>query len=331
MRILKNICSLVILCAAILASFFYAPEKLYAQEDKQNDNKQEIFIGKGGVKEVDFKEFDGVEEHIQLNGESKIVIDDFSITDKETYILRLTPRKPNANGQIAGSAFIKAPFKGFQEGFAFSTFFRLRVTADNIYDGSGIVFVIQSDRRGTSALGKCPNCMGYDGDFPGFYAIKPSLGVEFDIQESHEDLDYNMIGFDLHGDLNSVINSYIPSSMNNGIPWNVWVDYNGEILEVRMSMSSERPVSVTLVDRFRGQNIGIPLNLRSALTSTRKDMEAPPVYIGFTADPGRYPAFHDVLQFRFRPEYKPYGDYDREKDANIPYVDPNNTGYDQNL
>ena len=299
-----------------LAPYAVAAQEAPFAEETPPDNG---FIGKGGIDEADFQDFTGTQPFFQLNGDTKIVTDDFSFGDKEAYILRLTPKKPNADGQIAGSAFLKIPFKGFQEGFPFSTFFRFRVTADNIYDGSGLVFVIQSDRRGVKALGKCPYCMGYDGNFPGFTAIKPSMGVEFDIQDSHDDLDYNMIAFNLHGDLDSVAASYAESKMNNGAPWNVWIDYDGAVIEVRATQSDLRPIDVTVVNRFRGQNDGVSLNLREALTDTRYDGGRRPVYIGFTADPGRYAAYHDILQFRFKPVYSPYGDYNPEADANDPY------------
>ena len=118
-------------------------------------------LAKHGIAELDFEEFAGTEKHISLNGVAKTVIDEFSQADKEKTILRLTPRLSNADGQIAGSAFIKYPFRAFREGYPFSTFFRYRVTASNIYDGSGMVFVVHSDKRHEKALGKCKYCMGF--------------------------------------------------------------------------------------------------------------------------------------------------------------------------
>ena len=109
------------------------------------------------------KIFSGTEDYFTVNGVTKFVIDEFSSSEKETHILRLTPRIANTNGYIAGSAFLTLPFKGQATGYKFSTFFRYRVTASSIYDGSGMVFVIQSDKRKDKALGKCLYCMGFSG------------------------------------------------------------------------------------------------------------------------------------------------------------------------
>ena len=122
-----------------------------------------LYIGYGSsrvlspddIKGIDFSHFSGVKDYMTLNGTARTVIDNFLAEDEEKYIIRLTPRISNPDGLVAGSAFLKIPFKGNKRGdYAFSTFFRIRITANNIYDGSGIVFAIHADIRKDKALGK---------------------------------------------------------------------------------------------------------------------------------------------------------------------------------
>jgi hypothetical protein len=278
------------------------------------------FIGKDGLSGFEFNNFYGAEKHLTLNGVAQFTLDEFSQNDAETKILRLTPRIPNAEGHIAGSAFVKYPYKAYQKGYPFSTFFRYRVTASNIFDGSGMVFMLQSDDRLDKAIGKCAYCMGYAGS-PALksVSIKPSVAVEFDIQMNTTDTDYNMVGLDLNGNLTSVFmhsgafapngrsgiseTPYTDTVINNGLPWNVWVDFDGKILVVRSSQSNKRDDATVHLRR--------PMNMSDILTLTRdkNEVDEPLVYVGFSADPGLYPAYTDVLEWHFRGYYKPYGDF----------------------
>lgn len=260
------------------------------------------------IKEIQFPDFSGVNKYITLNGTANIQLDSFSVSKDSSYILRLTPRISNPDGLVAGSAFLKIPFEGSKTGaYSFSTFFRLRITANNIYDGSGIVFTIHSDSRKDQALGKRPDGMGFSGDaLRGFSSVSPSVGVKFNVQAGNNDLDYNTIGIVLNGRLSILYPAYgypiAEARLNNGIPWNVWVDYDGNFLTVH---STQSPYFMDATKNTRR-----PVSLKNILTRGLEENESQPeVYIGFTADPGFYPAYHDILEWHFRPYYKPYGDY----------------------
>lgn len=301
-----------------LLCFILSLTTIFAAENAPSS--KDLVLAKHSVAEIDFEEFAGVEEHFSLNGEAKTVIDEFSQDDKERTILRLTPRLSNADGQIAGSAYIKYPFRAFREGYPFSSFFRYRVTASNIYDGSGMVFVIHSDKRHHKALGKCKYCMGFSGSARlGGIGVKPSVGIEFDIQRNGSDYDYNMVGLNFHGSAKSKYvhsgafqpnsrsetneSPYTDSQINNGIPWNVWIDFDGTIIEVRSSQEDSREEATLHLRR----EINMPDAM--SLKKTEGEEVEPFVYVGFSADPGLYPAYTDVLEWKFRSFYKPYGDY----------------------
>ena len=258
------------------------------------------------IAEIRFPDFSGVDDYLSLNGEAKIVSDSFSSSDEEKMILRLTPRKSNSEGLVAGSAFLKIPFVGTEyKNYAFSCFFRFRITANNIYDGSGI---IQADSRKYTALAKQKNGMGYDGSYlRGFKSITPSVGIKFNVQIDEEnDIDYNTIGTVKDGSIEALYPPYgypvAENPLNNGLPWNVWIDYDGEMLSVRTTQSPEFALSTVHTNR--------PFNLKQNLSKNVSNKQASPdVYVGFTSDPGFNPAYHDILEWHFRPFYKPYGDY----------------------
>jgi hypothetical protein len=266
-------------------------------------------LTQGEISGINFLNFTGVDDYFTLNGESKIVVDNFSGTDEEKMVLRLTPRKSNPDGSVAGSAFLKMPFVDKKDGnYKFSTFFRFRITANNIFDGSGLIFVIHADTRKDKALGKTPNGMGYSGDYlRGFRSISPSLGIKFNTQVDDEnDIDYNTIGTVLNGSLSPLYPPYgypiAANNLNNGIPWNVWIDYDGNFLTIRSTQSPEFDLSTEHTKR--------PIDLRRILTQNiSENKQYPEAYIGFTADPGFNPAYNDILEWHFRPYYKPFGDY----------------------
>ena len=293
---------------------------VFAVDVPRDKDGKEISLAPHSISALDFEEFAGTEDHITMNGEAKLVVDEFSQDDEEKTILRLTPRLSNADGQIAGSAWIKYPFRAFREGYPFSTFFRYRITASNIYDGSGMVFVIHSDKRLDKALGKCKYCMGFSGSaLLGGVSVKPSIGIEFDIQMNSADFDYNMIGLNFHGGKKSKYihsGAFMPNSrsstsespyadrqINNGIPWNVWIDFDGTIMEVRSSQEDDREGATLHLRR--------ELNMPDAMSLKKSEGEEdePFVYVGFSADPGLYPAYTDLLEWKFRSYHKPFGSY----------------------
>jgi hypothetical protein len=268
-----------------------------------------MILKEGEISEISFLDFTGVDDYFTLNGDTAIVTDQFSSSTKEKMILRLTARTPNPEGLIAGSAFLKIPFIYTPEkNYSFSTFFRFRITRNEIYDGSGIVFVLQSDIRKDKALGKSSQGMGYAGNYiRGFKSISPSIGVKFNVQIDEDiDIDYNTVGTVQNGNLQALYPPYgnpvAETQLNNSIPWNVWVDYDGANLTIRTTQSPDFSISTLHTNRS--------INLKDILTqNTVTGASEPPVYIGFTADPGINPAYHDILEWHFRPFYKPFGDY----------------------
>ena len=153
----------------------------------------------------------------------------------------------------------------------------------------------------------------------GAVSVKPSIGVEFDIQMNSKDHDYNMVGLNFHGSLKSTHihtgaffannrlakseSPYTDRQINNGIPWNVWIDFDGTILEVRSSQEDDREYATLHLRR----EINMPDAM--SLRKTAGEEEEPFVYVGFSADPGLYPAYTDLLEWKFRSYYKPYGHY----------------------
>lgn len=287
---------------------------------EENPLKSKMYIGKDSIENIAFNGFAGAYKHISLNGTAVFIENDFGSDKKHNIILRLTPRRPNTGGYVAGSAFIKYPFRGFQNDYAFSTFFRFRITGSNLYDGSGLVFVVHSDRRYDKALGKCEYCMGFAGNNLISKSVKPSIGIEFDAHRNSWDYDYNLVGLNFHGSKKSKhlhFGTFIPNSrskrsetpytdapLNNGKAWNVWIDYkNNGIIEVRSSQQNKRELATLHLRRY--------INLLDSMSLRKgkfEDLE-PIVYVGFTADPGLFPAYNDILEWYFRPCALPYGDY----------------------
>ncbi|MEM6602782.1 MAG: hypothetical protein AAF621_01920 [Pseudomonadota bacterium] len=301
------------LCKVLIKAIFILPAIASAAEPEK------LYLGEGSITELAFEQFNGTDKHITLNGVAKLTIDEFSQSEEERTILRLTPRLPNSDGHIAGSAYAKYPLKGFRIGYPFSTFFRYRVTASNVYDGSGMVFAIHSDKREDKALGKCKFCMGFSGNALIGRSVKPSVGIEFDIYLNAKDYDYNMVGLNFHGSkvsryihtgaflpnsrTETIESPYTERPINNGIPWNVWIDFDGTVIEVRSSQQNYRADATLHLRR--------EVNMRDAMSLRKQKGEEiePIVFVGFSADPGLYPAYTDILQWYFRPCHAPYGDY----------------------
>jgi hypothetical protein len=258
---------------------------------------------------ISIKEFKNVEKYFTLNGEANFTVDTlYSENANEKIILRLTNRKSNVDGNVAGSAFVKKKFKPNNVGdYAFSTFFRLRVTGNTVNDGSGVVFIIHSDPRKHRAMGKQPMGMGYAGDtLRGFASITPSIGIKFNVQDVKRDLDINSVGTVVNGSLKSIYPPHgyplIAGQFNDGIPINVWINYDGDFLTVYTSRTSKFSNAILHTKRL--------LNLRKILNlKLLKNKASPNVYVGFSADPGFQPAYHDILEWYFHPYYRPFGDY----------------------
>ncbi len=191
----------------------------------------------------------------------------------------------------AGSAFTNSTVKVTT---GFSTSFNFRLTSrggssDGIAAGAdGLVFVLQ--RQGPTALGGTGELLGYGG-------IGSSVGVEFDTfkNSNRGDPSSNHLGVNTGGSVESLVTANVApdfdSSAANGPKWTAWVDYNGTVLEVRVSNDGIRPTSALLSQSI---NLATTLGGDSA-------------YLGFTAATGGAEANHDLLTWAFSNAYAATG------------------------
>lgn len=200
-------------------------------------------------------------------------------------VLRVTP----AIGSQSGSAF-STTLIPLGTGASFSTFFTFRISASGggaDVDGlgaDGIVFVVQPV---ASTVGGGGGGIGYSG-------IPTSLGVEFDTWDNGigaGDPNGNHVGVDLNGSVASVVTALIPTRMNDGNIWYAWIDYNGAVLELRLSQTSTRPATPTL---------SYAVNLAAVLGTTQ-------AYVGFTSGTGAAWGNHDILTWQFDNAFGPIG------------------------
>lgn len=198
-------------------------------------------------------------------------------------VLRLTPAAP---GQ--GSAFSTTSIQ-LGAGASFSTFFTFRMSnVGGIGDGDGpgadgIVFVVQPV---SSTVGGGGGGMGYDG-------IPTSVGVEFDTFNNGigTDPNGNHVGIDLNGSVVSVQTAPVGTRMNDGNIWYAWVDYNGTVLELRLSQQATRPDAAIL---------SYVVDLAAVLGTTQ-------AFVGFTAGTGAGWEDQDILSWQFNSGFDPIG------------------------
>ena len=209
---------------------------------------------------------------------------DVAVTADGT-VLRVTPALGNKRGSVFSSAAINAS--------TFSTFFKFRITNPGgaLSDGNsetgadGLVFVVQSV---SSDIGGAGQGIGYNG-------ISPSVGVEFDTWHNsyNNDPDSNHIGIDVNGNVNHGSGSPntvgVATRFDDGNIWYVWVDYNGNSLEVRANQTGIRPAAPLLT---RTLDVADILGQDNA-------------YVGFTSGTGADWGDHDVLYWEYRDEYNP--------------------------
>jgi hypothetical protein len=202
-------------------------------------------------------------------------------------VLRLTPAQIDQAGSVFSSATINAS--------NFSTAFSFRITSPGgtIFDcnteagADGIVFVVQSV---SSSIGGLGVGIGYSG-------ITNSIGVEFDTwcNQAMNDPSSNHVGININGSVNHGSGSpntvnVTPNFDNDGI-WYAWVDYNGTLLEVRVSQTNVRPTTAILT-----RNLDVPTILGQ--TSA---------YVGFTSGTGADWGNHDILSWEYRDQFNPVG------------------------
>jgi hypothetical protein len=201
-------------------------------------------------------------------------------------VLRLTP----AAGSRSGSAFSTEAVNAAD----FSTFFRFRITdpGGTIFDcnttagADGIVFVAQSV---SSSIGGAGQGIGYAG-------IGNSVGVELDTwcNAANNDPSSNHVGIVTGGVVNhgtgSPYTADVSPDFDDGSVWHVWIDYDGTVLEVRLSPSAQRPALALL-----SRTLDVP-----ALLGDVDD-----AFVGFTSGTGADWGNHDILDWRYRTEFAP--------------------------
>ncbi|GIK87309.1 MAG: IPTL-CTERM sorting domain-containing protein [Burkholderiales bacterium] len=199
-------------------------------------------------------------------------------------VLRVTP----ALGGQSGSAFSQTLIP-LGAGNSFSTYFAFRITDNSGNDGDGpgadgITFTVQPN---ASTAGGAGGGIGYLG-------IPNSVAVEFDTWDNGigaGDPNGNHVGVDLNGSVASVVTVPIATRLNDGNVWYAWIDYNGSVLELRLSQVNTRPVAPTLSHA---------VNLATVLGTTQ-------AFVGFTSGTGAAWANHDVLTWTFDNSFAPIG------------------------
>jgi hypothetical protein len=199
-------------------------------------------------------------------------------------VLRVTPALPSQSGSAFSTTQVP-----LGAGASFSTFFSFRMTSPSVADNDGpgadgIVFVVQPV---SSSVGGAGGGIGY-------FGIPTSVGVEFDTWNNgvgSGDPDGNHVGIDLNGSVASVQTASISTRMNDGNVWFAWIDYDGTVLELRLSQSGARPLSPTL---------SYAVNLAAVLGTTQ-------AFVGFTAGTGAAWENHDILTWQFDNAFAPIG------------------------
>jgi hypothetical protein len=194
-------------------------------------------------------------------------------------VLRVTP----ANFGQSGSAF-STTLIPLGPGASFSTAFSFRISGSGFGGADGIVFVAQP----------LASTVGGAGGGIGYLGILNSLGVEFDTWDNGVaagDPNDSHVGIDLNGSVNSVQTALIAPPLDNGNIWYAWIDYDGAVLELRLSQINVRPVAPTL---------SRPLSLTTILGTTS-------AYVGFTSGTGAAYSNHDILTWRFDNAFGPIG------------------------
>ena len=147
---------------------------------------------------------------------------------------------------------------------SFSTHFCFRIY-NNIAGGADwLVFNIQTDDELTSGN---------------------AVTVEFDIfnNGSRDNYSGNHIGLNINHDFSSSIVQTVSPDFNNEEIWHAWIDYDGNLINVYASTSSEKPDT---------PYISQELDVLSILGTSD-------VYLGFHAASGAYGADFDVLNWSF--------------------------------
>jgi len=191
----------------------------------------------------------------------------------------------------------------------FSSYFRFRVIDAggklNNYNSEsgadGIAFVIQ---------GVGPNALGGDSCGMGYEGIAPSVVIEFDTwknaepDDNNNDPDSNHIGIMLNGNINhgegAPDTASVEERFDDGEIWYVWIDYDGQTLEIRMSQSDNKPDNPLLSKQ---------IDIASILSGGTG-------YVGFSSATGQDWGNYDLIYWSFDKFNSGGGDDDGGGDDN---------------
>jgi hypothetical protein len=217
--------------------------------------------------------------------------------------LRLTPALSDKSGGVFNKERLS-----LRANNAFSTYFVFQTSGQGSTNPSwyeagadGFVFTLQADSNSAGGRG---NGIGFGG-LDGTVGIKNSLGIEFDMYPNTEasigDPSNNHIGIHLDGTVShknkngsSKVVKDIPKSQfnfkNPNKQFHVWVDYNGDKIQVFLNDSASKPGTAVV------EQAGVDL---------ASIMGSQDVYAGFTAGTGGAYQNHDILKWYLTNRYDP--------------------------
>ncbi len=251
-----------------------------------------LIFGSSLASAVEFDDFSSKVSQLELNGNAA----------KFNESLRVAP----ATWWQAGSAFTSKELKVAK----FSTFFKFQIsgpfsTCTGCGAGDGFTFAIQA--LSANAIGANGPAEGYggeliNGNFIG--GINQSIAIEFDTYQNipYNDPELPHIAILVNGDTRHFDSSLpvqeIMPSFNNGKTWYSWIDYDGEVLQVRLSQNDKRPKKALLE-----KEIDI-----AELLGVNPIIDGYKAFVGFTAATKGAYENHDILFWQYRESYMPIGE-----------------------
>lgn len=228
--------------------------------------------------------FDGFASTVGLTINSVATV----VTTADGSVLRLVAAP---NQDQAGSVFTNTQVNTS----GFSTAFDFRLTSPGgVSDGlqvgaDGLTFTLQA---------VSPTSVGSYGLNLGYGGIAHSVAVEFDtFYNSGDDPPLanggsNHVAVDLNGSVNSASNAVgVSPQFDNGTVWTAWIDYNGTVLDVRLSDTGVRPANPTL---------SYTINLASTMGASN-------AYVGFTGGTGSGYSNEDIIDWAYSSTFLPGG------------------------
>jgi legume-like lectin family protein/K319-like protein/MBG domain-containing protein len=261
-----------------------------------------LSVGPASAAEVDYPDF-AAPQNLTRTQAAVFVKDDANRS-----VLRLT-RSVSPGVSVEGAAFHSTRLT-LASGFSTFFVFRLHdgqslpntVDVDGFPGADGFTFCVQNDFL--TAVGPGGGGLGYgtaDGNnliIPNPPNIRKSLAVEFDAYARNvvDLIKSDHVGIDINGNVTSVASASIggPSlNLYDGVVRYVWIDYDGDAIEVRVASSNLRPATPLL----RYENVDLETIFGSSTSA----------FAGFTSGTNTGTANHDILEWRIRDGYDPFG------------------------